>query len=302
MLAETLDALERQTRRDIEVIVVDDESGDETPDVVAQRADRGVRSIRVSRRGPGRARQVGWREARAPIVAFTDDDCIPTAEWLDAIVRPIEDGSADFVQGRTRPRPDQSELLGPWAKTQRVEHENKRYPTCNMAYRKNVLESLGGFRDEFTGPNTSGEDTDLGWRAMEAGYRSAFAPDALVHHAVWPSEFWAWLKDRPRWGMIVQVVRYHPGAREIAHRRYFYRPAHQRTVLLLLGLVGSLLVRRWLPPALAAAFVSVYLWRTRGNGEPAHRRALFLAQIFTGNVVEVAVFARASVRYRTLLI
>src|SRR5438309_7118584 len=157
LLAQTLDALDRQIRRDFEVLVVDDDSQDGTPALLAQ---RGVRSIRVSRRGPGLARQVGWQAAAAPVLAFTDDDCVPTPGWLDALIRPIEEGRADFCQGPTLPRPDQADRLGPWARTMRVERENKRFPTCNMAYRRDVLEELGGFRQEFLGPRTSGEDTD----------------------------------------------------------------------------------------------------------------------------------------------
>src|SRR5207302_8652305 len=139
-----------------------------------------------------------------------------------------EKGRADCCQGPTLPRPDQANRLGPWARTMRVERENKRFPTCNMAYRRDVLEELGGFRQEFLGPRTSGEDTDLGWRALEAGKRLEFAPDALVHHEVWPSSWADYVRDRPRWGMIVQVVRYHPEARVMAYHRYFYNPGHVR--------------------------------------------------------------------------
>ncbi|MFZ6004384.1 MAG: glycosyltransferase [Actinomycetota bacterium] len=297
MLADLLDALEGQSRRDKEIIVVDDESPDDTPAVLAA---RGIRSVRVARGGPGLARQQGWQLARAPVIAFTDDDCVPTAGWLDALVAPIERGDADLVQGRTLPRPDQADRQGPWSRTQRVESENGFYQTCNMAYRREVLETLGGFRPSFAGPNTSGEDTELAWRAREAGYRTAFASEALVHHEVWPSSYWAYLRDRRRWGMVIQIVKYHPEIRVLAYRRWFYRPSHARLLLGLAVLAGSVIVRWWAPFALLGAFFTLDLVRTRDRAAPVHRRLLHRAQVLTADLVEVAVFAVNSIRYRTL--
>jgi len=298
LLVELLDALDAQTRADVEVLVVDDDSHDDTPEVLAE---RGTRSIRVARGGPARARQVGWRAATAPIIAFTDDDCVPTPGWLDALVAPIERGDADVVQGRTLPRPDQADRAGPWSRTQLVEAENGFYQTCNIAYARSVLEALDGFHPSFVGPNTSGEDAELGWRAREAGYRTTFAEDALVHHAVWPSSYRAYLRDRRRWGMVIQVIRYHPQTRALAHRRWFYRPSHLRVVAALPVIVGAGIVRWWAPLALLVALFAADLVRTRGRG-PVRRRLLHLAQVLVVDVVEVAVFATSSVRYRTLLL
>lgn len=298
LLVELLDALDAQTRTDVEVLVVDDDSQDETPTVLAE---RGTRSIRVARGGPARAREVGWRAATGLVIAFTDDDCVPTPGWLEALVAPIEQGDADVVQGRTLPRPDQADRAGPWSRTQHVDTENGFYQTCNIAYSRNVLEALDGFHPSFVGPNTSGEDAELGWRAREAGYRTAFAEDALVHHAVWPSSYWAYLRDRRRWGMVIQVIRYHPQTRALAYRRWFYRPSHLRVVAALPVIVAAGLVRWWAPLALLAALFAADLLRTRGRG-PVHRRVLHLAQVLTVDIVEVAVFAASSVRYRTLLL
>lgn len=295
----TLDALARQTCAAIEVIVVDDDSSDGTADLVAQ---RGLRCIRVPRGGPGRARQVGWAEAHGPIVAFTDDDCIPTPGWLSALVEPIENGTADLVQGRTLPRPDQTEAAGPWSRTQHIDRESGTYPTCNMAYRRSVLEATGGFRPSFAGPRTSGEDTELAWRAKAAGFRSAFAPDALVHHEVWPSRFGPYLRDRLRWGMIVQVVRFHPGSRSLAYRRWFYRPSHVRIIGAAVGLTILGIVRWWLPPALCLAAVVAYGVRGRGVPGGPLARMLFITQTLLADAFEVAVFVWSSIRYRTLLL
>lgn len=294
LLAEALDALAGQTLQEVELLVVDDDSDDDTARLLA---DRGVPTLRVARGGPGQARQAGWRATTAPVVAFTDDDCVPDRRWLAALLRPIEAGTADFVQGRTVPRPDEVHRLGPWSRTQVVEEPNGFYQTCNMAYRRDVLEALGGFRPEFTGPDTAGEDTDLGWRATEAGYRFAFADEAVVHHAVWPSSFRGFLRDRRRRAMVVQVVRFHPASRRLGHRRYFYSPAHLRVTVTAGVVIGGALVRPWLPLAGAGTAAAVHLARHRSG-----RRLVHAAQRAAVDAAEVVEFARASIRYRTLFL
>lgn len=299
LLAETLDALDRQTMAGFEVMVVDDDSPDATPELLAA---RGVRTIRVSRRGPGRARDVGWRAAAGDIVAFTDDDCVPTPGWLEALVAPIVAGDADFVQGRTLPRPDQAELAGTWSRTQVVEEENGFYQTCNIAYRRTVLEAVDGFDAGFSGPLTAGEDTDLAWRAIESGFRSRFSAEALVHHAVWPSSYREFLLDRRRRAMVVQVVQRHPQTRRLAYRRYFYRQSHARVLALAALLLVAGRLRLWAPPVLIGGGILAHALALAARSEPRAGRTLRLAQVLVADGVEVAAFAAASIRYRTLLL
>src|SRR5207253_4105154 len=107
---------------------------------------------------------------------------------------------------------------------------------------------------------------------------------------------------RPRWGMIVQVVRYHPDARELAYHRYFYNPGHVRFLVVAAAVVAAAAVRRWLPAALVTGVIAAYLVRTRRSSVPPGRRVLHLAQVLSVDAVEVAVFARATLRYRTVLL
>ncbi|MFA5785648.1 MAG: glycosyltransferase [Actinomycetota bacterium] len=297
LLADMLDGLESQTRRDFELIVVDDESPDGTPELLR---DRGVRTIRVSRRGPAYARQVGWEAARAPVVAFTDDDCLPAPGWLEAIASPIEQGRADIVQGRTLPRLDQINRLGPWSRTLRVEREDGLYRTCNIAYRREALERVGGFRTEFA--YAAGEDTELALRTLEAGYRSCYEPEALVYHAVSESSYWAYLRDRRRWGQVVRVVRHHPGSRALVYHRYFFRPSHARLLGLLALLVAAGLLRYWLAPLVAAGAFLGYLILKRARGDSVPRLLLRFLQEALVEAFEVGVFVAASIRNRTLLL
>jgi glycosyltransferase involved in cell wall biosynthesis len=93
-----LDALARQTIRDrAEVIVVDDGPDDATAAVAARYDVRLVRH--PHNRGLAAARNTGIAAATAPVVAFTDDDCIPADDWLEALLEPYGDGEVVAVGG-----------------------------------------------------------------------------------------------------------------------------------------------------------------------------------------------------------
>ena len=112
-------ALESQTLSSdsFEVVIVDDASDDDTPAVLDALAAASPLTVHVLRQdvngGAARARNVGAAEARAEILAFTDDDCQPTPHWLEAGLAAFTDADIHAVQGRTEP----VVAPGPWAAT-----------------------------------------------------------------------------------------------------------------------------------------------------------------------------------------
>jgi GT2 family glycosyltransferase len=291
-----------------EAVIVDDASPDDTWGTLrrlAASAPFPLRPLRLARRsGPAAARNRGWRATSAPVVAFTDDDCVPRPGWLAALVRAVDEG-ADLVQGRTVPNPGQLHRRRAFARTIETTAETGFYETCNMAYRRAVLEALGGFDERFRYPY--GEDTDLAWRAKEAGCRSAFAPDAEVWHDVVPSSFLARLRDaRRREGMVLAVAR-HPRLRETLDHPLFYRPTHPHALLAAAGLAAWLArprsARRLAAGVLAAA---PYTWhRTRGReGIWCTKREwpLYVPAFLAADLADITVLAWASVRHRTFLL
>lgn len=306
LLQETVAALEQQVDvASFEVIIVDDGSRDGTPEVLAALAERNPSIVPIvlpSNRGPGHARNAGWRAGRAPVVAFTDDDCRPVPGWLAALLAAIDD--ADLVQGRTLPDPDQLVRQGPFSRTMRVEFEEGYYETCNIAYRREILESQDGFDESFHLPY--GEDTDLAWRAKKDGARTAFAEDALVYHEVFPSRYLDHLRDMGRRGSTVQLFTKHPELRAHLRKKLFYRPLHQQALialgaLVVLGLRPSSPVR-WGGATSAGLF---YAWTCRRYRPRPPRRRQWVAVVplaFIADLYDLAVMARASVRYRTLLL
>lgn len=186
-LEKLLASLDGQTFEDFEIVVVDDGSTDETPNV-ARRSAR-VRYVRGNAAGAVDARCLGVKTATGHILAFTDDDCVVDPGWLAAGVAAIEAG-ADVAQGRTVP---QREVL-PLERTVQHDAADALYPTCNVFYRRVAFERVGGF-DTFAGERLGfrgstraramgfGEDSLLGWSVARGG-RAAAVPDAVARHEV----------------------------------------------------------------------------------------------------------------------
>ena len=170
-----------------EVIVVDDGSADGTAAMVEALATDSPHRLRLiarsSQGGPAAARNEGWRAAEAPLVAFIDDDCEADPAWLERLLATARRLPGAVVQGRTRANPAEAGAAGPFSVTREIDGTGPWwFETCNIAYPRALLERLDGFDEAFAEP--LGEDTDLGWRALEAGASRVFEPRAVVDHAV----------------------------------------------------------------------------------------------------------------------
>jgi GT2 family glycosyltransferase len=303
LLPRLIDALERQTVPSdlFEVVITNDASTDGSRELLDELAASSSLNMRVihngTNAGPANGRNAAWRAGSGTIVAFTDDDCVPSAGWLQAGLEAMRSGT-DIVVGQTSPAPDQRHLLGPFSRTMWTTDE-RYYATCNIFYNRTDLEAVGGFDDGF--PYPGGEDTDLAYRVRKLGRRPAFCPQALVHHDVRPSSFRATLRETMRWEGIVRLVARHPRQARDEHlyRRYFWKHSHPPVILATFGLLFGIVF----PPAL---FLTVPYLRfrlitgPRTNGRLA--RYLAFPGTFVIDLLEVYVMARASIRYRTLVL
>jgi GT2 family glycosyltransferase len=306
-LAALVAALEAQTSdMDAEIVFVDDGSSDGTWAELSRLRDASASDVRILRmprnRGPAAARNVGWRATAADLVCFTDDDCLPQAGWLTAIVKRLAE--SDIVQGPTRPPPEQQDEETTFSRTMKVASERGFYETCNIGYRRTVLERANGFDESFRFP--FGEDTDLAWRAKEAGASTAFEPRAVVHHEIWPANLRATLRDLRRREGIVLCVRRHPGLRDHFEGRWFYMDAHKPALIALAGAL-TLVARPRSPARWAAAAAGGYpylRYRTRTRPVLVRRRRwpVVVPALLAFDLGEVAVLAYASARHRTFLI
>lgn len=177
-LAQCLDCLLAQTfpAESYEILVCDDGSPEdvsaELKSVCEQRLR--VRYQRQEHRGPAAARNLGIANARSPIIAFTDSDTLPQPGWLEALLEPFTDPEIIAVEGPVRtPRPAASPL------EEAPRNEGGVHLTANMAYRRDVLLTIGGLDETFKLP--AFEDVDLALSARPLG-KFAWAPDAVVMH------------------------------------------------------------------------------------------------------------------------
>jgi hypothetical protein len=297
-LAFALEALaaQRLDASRFEVIVVRD--GDAAEPLAQAPPGLAVRFLsRPGVAGPTAKRNVGWRASAAPLVAFTDDDCRPHPAWLESLVA-AADGDGTFLQGRTEPDPDERGLLHGFARSQEIRGLSGWYETCNMAYPRELLERLGGFDESFP---FGGEDTDLAYRAIEAGASPVYVHDALVWHAVMHRSVARALREATAWSEMAGVVARHPELRDALYLGVFWRKSH---AALLLALAGAALARHRSPIALAAALPYLELrvnWRALSVRRLARRLAILPAWVAI-DAVEIASRLPAALRHRTLVI
>ncbi len=213
LLDRCLDALLAQLlpSREFEVIVVDDGPSHHARQLVClwrkRAAARGVELryvVNTGAPGPAAARNMGWRIAHADIIAFTDDDAVPSPGWLGCGLAPFGSG-ADVVCGRVH-------MPLPPAPTDQQREAGRRalaeFSTANCFIRKGLLASLGGFDDSFR--YAWREDADLYFRLLDRRAGIVRAPHALVIHPPRPAPWAASLRQQPRSAFDALLYKKHP--------------------------------------------------------------------------------------------
>jgi glycosyltransferase involved in cell wall biosynthesis len=255
-------AVAQELDDEFEVVVVDDGSRDATAQVAR---DAGARAIsNATALGPADARNAGVAAADAPLIAFTDADCVPAPGWLRAGVAALE--HADLVQGRVEPEPDVP--VGPFDHVISVREESGLYETANLFVRRDWFETVRGFQP-FIDPAQGhfGEDLVFGWAVRRAGGRSAFAADALVHHEVVKRPASAWIAERKRLRLFPEATRAVPELRSSWFLGLFLSRRTAKFDLALAALIAAAVTRRPLLVLLALPYARATLrtdqWRRR---------------------------------------
>ncbi len=198
LLAEAIERIESQTvpREQYEVIVIDNDSTDDTRQVLEQKA-RTYSNLKYGlqeKRGPAATRNAGLRLANAEVVLFIDDDVqaahslvqahfechqrIPNASVIGAVEIPWDNTTDPFLRYLRDHR-----ILNPYTPS-KGPIDFSYYHTCNVSTPTNVLLNVGGFNESFQIPAM--EDIELGYRLEKAGSRMVFAPDAKAVHYRFP--------------------------------------------------------------------------------------------------------------------
>lgn len=190
-----LDALLAGEVLPAEVIIVDQSQNDATRLIVAQRQMSTVPIIYVhqQRRGLSASRNAAIVRASCPIIAVTDDDCVPDSGWIATIERTFASTTAlHALTGRVLPLGPETPstfAVATRTSTLRTEYSGKALPWLigggnNFAVKRDWFSCIGGC-DERLGvgsPGKAAEDLDLFYRHLKAGARIRYEPDALVYH------------------------------------------------------------------------------------------------------------------------
>jgi GT2 family glycosyltransferase len=288
-----------------EVVVVHDYDERDTRDTFDRHplTETGrLRHIRIEPGTGGAARQrnLGWRAARAPLIAFTDDDCRPDPNWLEQLLAVADRHAGAIVQGKTLAEPLETDVYAsPHHRTvQEFDPPGPFAQTCNVLYPRPLLERVGGFDEQMRAP--AGEDLDLNLRARATGAGYVGAPDALVYHCIEGYTLVGALRLARKWEVIAYLAKMHPEVRKSFRLGIFWRETHLRLLLAALG-VG--MARRQPALAVLAAPYLRHALRQRGTRRTAR---LVAAAELPGRIVvdafEVGVLVRASIRHRTLVL
>lgn len=287
----------------MEAVIVDNGSTDDTWEVLTDLAARAQFELRVYRNPPGKGPAAGrnraWRDARAALCAFTDDDCAPTSRWLEAAVTAIG-GRHIVAAGAVSPAPADRDLIGPFTRWTFANEAIARWgATANLIVRKDDLEAIDGFDESFL--NVAGEDTDMMLRVIAQGAEFDFLHHALVFHDIDQVGVRGMLRDQRRWVDIPGVFRKHPQARaELLHHGIFWKESHPWTILLLAGLAA-------MPKSRAAAALLALPWihsRTCHQSplQSYAERVASLPGLLAMDVHELVLMVRGSIRHRTLML
>lgn len=236
-----------------EVLICDDGS---TPPLAERVQVHGlpfsVRFLRGENAGPATARNRGIAEARGTIVAFTDDDCLPAPEWLEAIAQALADPAAYAVHGPTR---SSVPPIDPFVHSIHIGREHG-VATANFAVRKDKLVAVDGFDETFGAPYF--EDEDLARRLRERFGEIRWAEGVVVEHPPRPGSARGAWRAAGFWRWMPYMQRKHPDAWRGAIGGVRKR-ALLKLGLVLVGLsplVGA-------PLSFALAWVGILAWQAK---------------------------------------
>ena len=207
-----LDSLERLNYSSYEVILVDDGSVDDTPQIAA--LHKRIRYVRQANLGLSAARNTGIQAAKGEIIAFTDADCRADEDWLYYLIGHLLNTRFVGIGGHNLLPPEDSWIAaavmvspgGP-AHVMLTDQVAEHIPGCNMAFYKSALEEIGGFDPIF---RKAGDDVDVCWRLQQRGYEIGFSPSGFVWHYR-RSTFQDYLKQQQGYGEAeALLVRKHP--------------------------------------------------------------------------------------------
>jgi len=192
-LIDILSCLFKQKYKDFEIIVIDqsDKKFKEKEKFIKLNREKFI-FIKDRNRNNSLSKNIGIRKAQGKIILFLDDDVVFKEDLIINHLEVYTDDSISAVVGRviSEGQPIETERkntgrITHWGSfsdgfSSNIRQEVMTVITCNASWRRSVLNKIGVFDENFTGPIR--EDTDLSLRTLKAGYKIVFEPKAEVIH------------------------------------------------------------------------------------------------------------------------
>ena len=195
-LAECLNSLLSLNEPPNEIIVVDSNSTDGTRELAKNYP---LKFISINEKSMVKARNIGFQNSKERVIAYIDDDVVVSKDWSRYILEPYKDKCVGGVVGRVVPYYDTERSYLPTKHTaigkvfgNGLILGNFDIPTplpievdtligCNMSFRRELLQGVGGFDENFRG-SCFRDDTDVSLRIKRLNYKLIYNPKAIVRH------------------------------------------------------------------------------------------------------------------------
>jgi glycosyltransferase involved in cell wall biosynthesis len=213
-IQQTLESVTSQSVTDCEICIIDNNSTDDTPDIIRKYADKHdniTLLVEDEIQGSYAARNKGLEHANGDVIAFLDADETVDEDYLETALEAMDEQDVDYLGCNVELTVDEDTLVGRYnARTgfpvKQYLKEEHYAPTCALLVRQQVFEDVGTFDSRLV----SGGDIEFGQRVHDAGYDQGYAEDAVVTHPARTS-FESLAKKNFRVGRgFCQKQRYYP--------------------------------------------------------------------------------------------
>jgi len=188
LLTKNFDSLIKQSIKPNEIIVIDNNSVDSTPQAIKKyQKNLPIKTFKSLASGYSKLYNFGVQKASSKLLCFLDDDCVAEKNWLKSLINKHQQYPNSIIQGNAFSFPKDNlyaEIMGNhyqnWLKSNLIGKEELRFlDNKNLAIPKILIEKYGGFSQK---QNLGSEDIEFGLRMRKNGIKIIFQPKAIAWH------------------------------------------------------------------------------------------------------------------------
>lgn len=260
LLDQCINALLSQTlnAHEYEILIVSDGPDEATQEIVKKWSSLSSQPFihylaLQERKGPAAARNFGWRHAQGIIIAFTNDDCLPSPHWLQTIWDAYPDEKYLAFSGKTvvplltKPTDYELNIFG---------LQNAEFITANCACTKEALINIQGFDERFN--MAWREDNDLHFKLIRH-HIPILKIHATVMHPTRSMPWWISLKEEKKGMFNALLYKKHP---ELYNRKGLSRAPwnYYAMIFTFVGAIISLIFKaKWIAACMLACWLMLLI-------------------------------------------